>query len=236
MKFRKLKAEEIEVRVGNVNKSGYSLLLYKDARVDMEILDETVGANNWQRKHYELKGNMFCSVGIFTKENQWVWKDDCGTAGDYEKEKAEASDSFKRACVNWGIGRELYTAPKIFIFCETEADGKFWKLPKEELYRSLQVVEIEYEGENIKNIVIGDRKTGEILYSNKVATKNEKEKVIGGAKVLTGGKYDGKTISEVFKIDQSYCEFCAKNSKSEVMRKNFQKVLDENFTPTEVEV
>ena len=117
MKFRDLKADEIEVRVGSIKKdgTGLSLLLYKDARCDMNILDETVGPDSWQRKHYECKKNLYCTVGILTPNNGWVWKDDCGSESNTEKEKGEASDSFKRACVNWGIGRELYTAPLIWV-------------------------------------------------------------------------------------------------------------------------
>ena len=114
MKFRKLTPEEIDIRVGAVTTNGMSLLLYKNARVDMQILDETVGAENWQREHYECKGNLFCRVGIKIG-NEWVWKADCGTESNTEKEKGESSDSFKRACVCWGIGRELYTAPFIWI-------------------------------------------------------------------------------------------------------------------------
>ena len=115
-KFRDLRADEIECRVQSVKQNGLVLLLYKDARVDMNILDETVGAENWQREHYECKGNLFCRVGIDITENDtWVWKSDCGTESNTEAQKGEASDSFKRACFNWGIGRELYTAPFTWI-------------------------------------------------------------------------------------------------------------------------
>jgi hypothetical protein len=121
-KFRDLRADEIECRVQSVKENGLVLLLYKDARVDMNILDETVGASNWQREHYECKGNLFCRVGICveTKKGEsvfpeWVWKSDCGTESNTEAQKGEASDSFKRACFNWGIGRELYTAPFTWI-------------------------------------------------------------------------------------------------------------------------
>lgn len=117
LKFRLLTASEIEIRVATISDKGCSLLLYKDARCDMNILDETVGADRWQRRHYECKGNLFCSVGIDFGGN-WIWKDDCGSESYTEKEKGEASDSFKRACFNWGIGRELYTAPFIWIPAE----------------------------------------------------------------------------------------------------------------------
>ncbi len=127
LQFRDLKAEEIDVRIGQIKGNGIALLLYKDARCDMNILDETVGAENWERDHYECKGNLFCRVGI---NRNWdksadfrdmVYKADCGTESNTEKEKGEASDSFKRACVNWGIGRELYTSPFIWV---TNTDSK----------------------------------------------------------------------------------------------------------------
>ena len=119
-KFRDLRADEIECRVQQVKDKGLVLLLYKDARVDMNILDETVGSSNWQREHYECKGNLFCRVGIDVgthegKAERWVFKSDCGTESNTEAQKGEASDSFKRACFNWGIGRELYTAPFTWI-------------------------------------------------------------------------------------------------------------------------
>ena len=114
MKFRDLRADEVDCRIGTINDKGLTLLLYKDARCDMNILDEAVGSENWQREHYEVKGNMFCRVGILF-DGRWVWKADCGTESYTEKEKGESSDSFKRACFNWGIGRELYTAPFIWV-------------------------------------------------------------------------------------------------------------------------
>lgn len=121
-KFRDLRADEIDVRVQQAKETGVGLLLYKDARCDMNVLDETVGAANWQREHYECKGNLFCRVGICveTKKGEtvfpeWVWKSDCGTESNTEAQKGEASDSFKRACFNWGIGRELYTSPFIWV-------------------------------------------------------------------------------------------------------------------------
>ena len=115
MKFRPLTKDEIEVRIGTCNEKGVSLLLYKDARVDRAILDEANGAENWQCKFYECKGNLFCSVGIRFPNDDWVWKDDAGAPSNMEAEKGEASDAFKRACFKWGIGVELYTAPFIWV-------------------------------------------------------------------------------------------------------------------------
>lgn len=114
--IRLLKADEIECRIAVVNEKGLSLLLYKDARVDQRILDETFGAFGWKRSHQCIDGNLYCTVEILNKDTgEWVAKQDVGTMGYAEKEKSQASDSFKRACFNWGIGRELYSAPFIWI-------------------------------------------------------------------------------------------------------------------------
>lgn len=124
MTFRDLISDDIECREQSVKQNGLILVLYKNARVDMAILDETVGTENWQRDHYECKGNLFCRVGINVNyennnlSDKWVYKSDCGTESNTEAQKGEASDSFKRACFNWGIGRELYTAPFIWIKAE----------------------------------------------------------------------------------------------------------------------
>lgn len=124
--FRPLKADEIECRISTVKQNGVSLLLYKDARCDMNILDETVGAENWQRAH--SRDNANCTVSIWDSEKKmWISKEDTGTESYTEKEKGLASDSFKRACFNWGIGRELYTAPFIWISsdkCDIKPSGR----------------------------------------------------------------------------------------------------------------
>lgn len=114
LKFRDPRADEIECRVATASEKGVSLLVYKDARVDQNILDETVGPMNWQK--FYSRDNANCTVQIWDDEKkQWISKEDTGTESNTEKEKGLASDSFKRACFNWGIGRCLYTAPFIWI-------------------------------------------------------------------------------------------------------------------------
>lgn len=114
--IRTLLASEIECRVGTMKQNGCSLLLYKDARVDMRMLDEVYGPNNWQRYHELINGNLFCTIAVWdTEKGAWVTKQDVGTESNTEKEKGQASDAFKRAAFNWGIGRELYTAPFVWI-------------------------------------------------------------------------------------------------------------------------
>ncbi len=161
--FRKLRADEIECRVASIKESGLSLLLYKDARCDQNILDETVGPKNWQRHH--SRDNANCIVSIWDDEKkQWIEKEDTGTQSDTEKEKGLASDSFKRACFNWGIGRELYTAPFIWIYasnCEIKhrANGKL------ACYNKFSVAEIQYDDAGrIISLKIKNDDSGEIVY------------------------------------------------------------------------
>lgn len=110
-----LPIESIDFRVQSINKGGYATILaYKDARIDMQRLDDVVGALNWKREH--TRDNHNCIVSIWSEETkQWISKEDTGTESNTEKEKGLASDSFKRACFNWGIGRELYDYPVIQI-------------------------------------------------------------------------------------------------------------------------
>ena len=114
MSFRTLTAEEIEARIGMIKDNGLTLLLYKNARVDMDILDETFGIFGWKREH--SRDNANCTVSVYDADKkEWISKEDTGVQSNTEAEKGLASDSFKRACVNWGIGRELYTAPFIWV-------------------------------------------------------------------------------------------------------------------------
>lgn len=150
LNFRTLTADEIEIRVGAIDNKAckwITLLLYKNARVDMDLLDETVGPMNWKRHH--LRDNANCIVSIWDEEKkEWVSKEDTGTESNTAQKKGQASDSFKRACVNWGIGRELYTSPKIFV----NGDAK-------ELKKGTYTVKsISYnEKRGIKELVIVDK-------------------------------------------------------------------------------
>lgn len=149
MEFRTLKAGEIDCRIATINQNGLTLLLYKDARVDQNILDEAVGPMNWQRKH--SRDNANCTVSIWDDDKKlWVEKEDTGTESYTEKEKGLASDSFKRACFNWGIGRELYSAPFIWIKAE-DANIKQGGNGKLQCYDKFYVEQILYDDE--KNIV-----------------------------------------------------------------------------------
>lgn len=169
MKFRALKASEIDCRIQSIGQNktgavGTTILLYKDARVDMNILDETVGAMNWQRGHSVIDGNLYCTISIWDEEKeQWIAKSDVGTESNTEKEKGQASDSFKRAGFNWGIGRELYSAPFVYIQLDKseykERNGKLTSNAK------FKVKDIGYdESRNIVRLVVVDSK-GKVRYT-----------------------------------------------------------------------
>lgn len=161
IKFRDLKADEIDCRVQSVKSKGCILLLYKNARCDMNILDETVGSEHWQRRHYECKGNLFCEIGIYDESTgQWIWKGDCGSESNTEKEKGEASDSFKRAGFNWGIGRELYTAP--FLFAKAEDCN----IENGKCNDKFVVTNIKIENKVIKGLTIVNKKTKKTVYND----------------------------------------------------------------------
>ena len=163
-KIPPLKAQDVECRVQQIteNQNGYGaiLLLYKDARVDMKILDQVYGEMNWQRRHTVINGQLFCSVLIWDEsKKQWIEKQDVGTESATEAEKGRASDSFKRACFNVGIGRELYNAPFIYIKLDASEVRKNSK-GKPTTYTRFNVTEMEYsrEKECFTKLVICDEK------------------------------------------------------------------------------
>lgn len=166
--FRTLRADEIDCRIAQVKETGLSLLLYKDARCDQNILDEVVGPFNWKREH--TRDNRNCIVSIKNPETgEWVSKEDTGTESNTEKEKGLASDSFKRACFNWGIGRELYTAPFVWISAKDcnlkESKGRLT------CFDRFTVKGIGYTDGVITGLEIKNQATGKVCY--KWGTVNE---------------------------------------------------------------
>ncbi|MDO4460725.1 MAG: hypothetical protein Q4C42_11730 [Clostridia bacterium] len=164
LKFRDLTADEIDVRVGQITDKKITLLLYKDARCDMQILDETVGPTGWQRRH--TRDNANCIVSIYdTDMNCWVEKEDVGVQSNTEAEKGMASDSFKRACVNWGIGRELYTAPRITVWWNNGAGyDRDQKNGKWATYDKFAVADISIRDKKIEKLVIVNENNGAVVF------------------------------------------------------------------------
>ena len=213
--FRNLTKDEIEVRVGG----GGSLLLYKTARVDANILDETVGCFNWQKKFYQVKNTMICEIAInmnyddIAAQPIWVAKADGGD-DDYtmEKVKAECSDSMKRAAFQWGIGRNLYTAPKI-------------KIPDQ--FKNSQFFDVEYiaydEKGNIKDLTISTNFGKDIVFSYK-----------NGRKVAQNGDLSAKSNysnekGSIDKTDLTYIQAFINTMTREESRKKFYNRLENKY-------
>nr|DAV01085.1 MAG TPA: Rad52/22 family double-strand break repair protein [Caudoviricetes sp.] len=170
VKFRTLRPDEIECRVKQITKDYLVILLYKNSRVDMDLLDETVGPMNWRRGHCRENAN--CIVSIYdTDKKEWVPKEDTGTESNTEAEKGLASDSFKRACVNWGIGRELYSAPRIRVRtseCKVE-QGKNGKTVCRD---SFTVSAIHYnDARKIDQLELTNNRTGNVVFRFPAAPK-----------------------------------------------------------------
>ena len=244
MEFRGLKADEIEVRVGTVSKTGVSLLLYKSARCDMQLLDEVVGAMNWKREH--TRDNANCIVSIYDKDKkEWVSKEDTGTESNTEKEKGLASDSFKRACFNWGIGRELYTVPFIWMEADTKPKqgGKGYELTptgKKET-TALEVKEIGYIEQDgsrrISKLVIVDKHDNVVFdwklkskTTPKKTTKEDNDKV--KAEVFERSKWKSNVLSLGVQLGYTASELAKtygmnKDTTTEEFKKVYAKLEEE---------
>lgn len=231
MEFRLLRADEIDVRVSQIEKTWCTLLLYKDARVDQNILDETVGSMNWQKRY--VRENANCIVGIWDEEKkQWVEKEDTGTESFSEAEKGLASDSFKRACFNWGIGRELYTSPTIFVTPrkdmgsirkpDEEPNEFFEKNGKYTTKTRFYVDYISYEGRNIQGLIIRDHK-GNIRFEQLTDTEQKKmnEQFTKLQKLITANedKDDNFNREELYK-------YFKVNSDSQLNIKQREKAIE----------
>lgn len=243
-KIRCLKPEEIEIRVQQITEKGAQLLLYKDSRCDKRILDETYGISGWKNRYEEIKGNLFCTISIWDDEKQqWVDKCDCGTESFSEKEKGEASDAFKRAGFNVGIGRELYT--RIFYFASVPTKkndkGKYDLANKFEKFTVTEISTNE-ETEKIEKIKIADSK-GNIVFSygypktSKIDTQKTTEPVemIDAdqiKKIHTLFSKIEKSETQLFKNftndkakENVYRQYKVKSSK-ELTKENANKMID----------
>lgn len=202
LNFRMLNADEIDCRVGTVTDKGVSLLMYKDARVDMRLLDEVVGPMNWKRDHELINGNLFCTVSIRDeKTGEWVSKQDVGVESNTEKEKGQASDAFKRACFNWGIGRELYTCPFVWI---TLAENE-WKMGtggKKQPRTRFYVKDIQYKDGKVTKLVIVDD-GGRVRYSFGNSASDEDK--FGAAILEVAGAKDTEELKNLYyKYEKEY--------------------------------
>ena len=228
MEFRTLSASDIDCRIQSIGQNktgavGATILLYKDARVDMRMLDEVVGAMNWQREHKLIGDRLYCTVSIYNSENgQWISKSDVGIESNTAKEKGQASDAFKRACFNWGIGRELYSAPFVYIQLDkseySERNGKLTSNAK------FKVKDIAYNASsNIVRLVVEDNK-GQVRYTFGNNTQHKTQETVYNwsslkTRATQGGISEDDLVSyvtETFKV----------NKPSELTQENYQQAFN----------
>lgn len=197
--FRLLEAREIQVREGQKNKTKTmkALLLYKDARADMDRLDEEFPNNGWQRDHKDVHGVSYCGVGIWDEDKRcWVWRWDAGEKSQTSPEKGEASDAFKRACVNWGIGRELYTAPQMWVDANINC-------------YDLRVDYIEYDADRkIRSIIIVN-KVGDVIIQKGIKNAGDAKKTGKALKKIEVSRSSELTEREKEELDaaMAQCDF-----------------------------
>ena len=233
LKFRNLTKDEVECRIAMIKNNGLSLLLYKDARCDMKILDETVGPENWERDHKELKENIYCGISIYDEDKcGWVTKWDCGAESSTEKEKGEASDSFKREGFNWGIGRELYTSPFIWIpswqcnITTNKSNGK--KICSDEF----EVVKLTIENKEIVELEIMNNTIGVLCFKwNKNASKVEapfEDGLISDVEAKTIYKALIKKMGSNEKVIDYLNNKYGIDNTSELLKSQYVEIIKEN--------
>lgn len=213
-KMRLLKANEIEVKIKQVKENGVAVLLYKTARTDMDMLDEEFGAENWQCAYEEIKGNMYCKIGVwYESKQQWVWKQDCGIEsredGEGNEKKGEASDAFKRAGFKWGIGRELYTAPFIWISSDVIKIEKSKATGKPITKESFSVSKIGYNDNREINMLEIVNEKGKTVYTFGSKTPIKMEKPIsenGVSKECQNEIDNAQTLLDLRNVYDKYFE------------------------------
>lgn len=231
LKFKDLTKDDVEVRVQScgISKKGnkYARLLpYKNARIDMRYLDETLGCMNWQRKQYECKGNLYCEIGVYDEEKkEWVWKGDCGKPSNAEKEKGESSDAFKRAGFCWGIGRELYTSPDIWVYGDfLDIEKKYNPQTKKEVYscnNNFKVTNMKVVDKIIVELTIEEEKKGVEVFNYKADSKKNTKATPKKAttKAPETSVMDKKTFDALMKLSEIMKE---KGIKEESIKEKYQ--------------
>lgn len=230
---RDLRADEIDVRVQSQTEKGLMLLLYKNARVDMDILDETFGKLNWQRTHEFKDGKLYCTVSVWdAQKQQWISREDVGTESNTEAEKGQASDSFKRANVNFGIGRELYTSPFIWVNA-----GDYSVNAKGKCNDTFSVADITIKDKVITGLSIRNDKSKAIVFtygttqakisSAKPKAEQAPQEAKKEPKIAPQGaqmtyeqalevKCEGRTLREIYKSERAYVQTAYEIGSDEV--------------------
>lgn len=239
--IRKLKANEIDVKVKQVSGKGILLLLYKTARVDMDILDETFGANNWQSDYKEIKGNLYAGIAIKVID-EWLWKWDCGIESradnDGNEKKGEASDAFKRAGFKCGIGRELYTAPFMWVSSDVipvVQNGNQYVMQNRFEKFSVKSIDYDKNGDISKLEIVNSKNT--IVYTYGMGKAKAEDKAVQPAPLVKLSEqcetemWDCKTIPELDACGGKWAKVESRASV-EALYRDIKKTIIEKAKPT----
>ena len=227
--YRLLRADEIEVRISTCNGYGVGLLLYKDARCDQNILDEAHGAFGWQNSYDLIDGQLFATVSIWDdQKGAWVSKQNVGVESFTEKEKGRASDAFKRACFNWGIGRELYSAPNMWVFGkdlkthEKDVSGK-WTCKD-----AFEVVSLEYDGDRICYVVVKNLKTKALLEFGEPREAKEEREAVSAQRIPEAKVMALRSQFEKLGIEEEiFCKVCHVDSVESITEGQFVMIIEQ---------
>ena len=228
-KFGLLTPSEIECRQSQVDQYGVNLLLYKTSRTDANVLDRVVGENNWANDFKTVGDVLYGGIGIRQEDGTWLWKWDAGSESNIEKEKGEASDAFKRAGFKWGIGRELYSSPKIRF---RAADAKI--NDKGKCYDTFTLTDIGYdENECICRLTVIDETTGKkFVWESKDEPKQPKQEKEAKETIATperkmlfdlGKKLYGDRVTEVIK---QICDDFGYEKTADITKEDFPKIME----------
>lgn len=235
--FRTLNPDEIECRIAQATEKGVSLLLYKTARTDADLLDETVGPEKWSNDFKLVDGVLYGGLGV-DYGNGLVWKWDAGTESNTEAEKGRASDAFKRAGFKHGIGRELYSSPFVWVKADKckKLEESSWRKDKRgnpvwECKDRFSVAAISYDEKEKINYLAIRNQSGDVVFESGEApnsvtpalTCEECFRPIVGVK--TGGKtYSANDIAQrtMKNYNRFLCHECAmKLAKAEREAKQY---------------
>ncbi|WP_160665104.1 Rad52/Rad22 family DNA repair protein [Pseudarthrobacter sp. ATCC 49987] len=131
------KPEDIEWRVQRSGVKGQSgwvqVIAYIDNRAVQNRLDDVVGPENW-RDQFDTSPNGGILCGLSIRVNgEWITKWDGADNSDIEPIKGGLSNAMKRAAVQWGIGRYLYSLEAVYqSVYQSEGENyiQIWKNPK----------------------------------------------------------------------------------------------------------
>lgn len=106
------------------DKSKAMCVAYIDARMVTQRLNE-VCVHGYHREHFSIGNDVYCRIGLIMPDGTVIWRSDAGESeNDTERAKTAASDSFKRAAKEFGLGLFLYELDTVKL--PTKQNGNYY--------------------------------------------------------------------------------------------------------------